>query len=420
MNAQIFSLVVAALGIFIGGLYGITAISFMFSIKEHELAWFEHIEAELISDDFVDSPYILKAQDNYRDHMATMFVHTIGGGGALILQLIQITAVHFNITSIKKHHRKLGYLITAFLTLNLVGSAIFLIFVSEDPADRSYGGYIATVFYILLIGLWFLTLLSAVLFIKFAREHHRERHMLMALWNHGNLWSAPLLRVGWVWIGASMPSLNKEEANFLSSIWLIPLVPVLPLVYVNTNEEQWDSFKSLTRSFGVLSLLGVVTLPIDGPYQDNVDPFFMTFLVLSTLTSFAVAIHQQGKHATHLRYINQMASTLLFVASIVWFVNDDKHVLTGAVPFQGLCVGMTATLFSTFMLFSRNLNHVFGCLASPVSMWFSFFAYQALQVFNDDEHLNLALTSVLSLSIPLTMLLFWVCYYLPKPLQQLD
>ena len=419
MNATYFSFIFAVFAVPLAAIYSVMAMQYMFAVNEHERPWYEKVEAAIVGDDFTSSPVMEQSQDYYRDHHVPMFIHTICGGLALSLQLIQLTGVHFDISSIKKYHRKLGYAIALFLFVNLAGSLTFLIFTWENPSDHTYGGYISSIFNVGLAGVWLIAFFTGVLFIVFARQHHRERHMLMATWNHSALWSAPSLRLGWIWIGLLIPSLSKEEANFLASVWMVPLLQVFPLVYVPTKEEYSDKFKWFTVSLIAFTILGLACSPIDSPYQDAVDPFYFLILSLTTLSAFSVALYGNGKQEMKLRYLNQGFSTMLFVAGCVWFFEDDRSVMTGSIPFQGLVAGLAATIFSTCALVSRNFNYVLATACCVTSMWSSFFFYHLLESWMTHND-AIAFLTIFCLSLFLSLEILLVCYHLPLPLQQVD
>ena len=188
--------------------YGLMNTSYPWTLLTGQVSWSTRALMALVSPDFMSgSAHVPEWLANYTRATGSIGLHAALGGLALSLCAAQF------IPGMRQRwprvHRAIGWSAVGTCLLSMVGSVAFLL---STPLQQVFGGPIFG------IGLWLLafsTAMSLTQGVLMARQRRWPEHMGWMTLTTTLLMAAPLLRVGDVVLGRSLPIRVDDAGNLL-------------------------------------------------------------------------------------------------------------------------------------------------------------------------------------------------------------
>jgi hypothetical protein len=442
---RLFLLVFAVVGVG----YSVLSIQFMFGLAAggSEGTWYEQLESYLTRDNNPAYSYGEMSKRSHKhllQHLLQMQLHTVCAGLALIVQIWQVLSKSNNWPG-AQYHKETGWLIMLLMIGQLIGIGGFLY---ETPQDDFFGGQYAPTFQMVLTVLWVLTIQSSVKLWTAARDLDMERHVLFALLNHGNMWSAPLLRICWITLPNLYPNVIKGPVNALSVIIAAGILNFVAIVYsihrrankpLSKGQEPFVIQRSnwskagITLFFTAIFMAGCLTSASPNlvlPYsKDTPMEQFAVLFTLSAGANVAVTFIAYMQPSIKSMYLTLFSSTCSLIAAVAWYsscpplgesfgasIVEMNAVLSSFSAL--LCVGCQLRL-----VYSRSVATVASqlaitelaglCCGAAVSHFFGLFVTTLVGDYYDDQNV-LTVSFTYALSVTWGVVVMGIEHSLPR------
>jgi len=199
--------------------FAFTAIEFTVAVRADRPGWWATLQALLTSEDysFGRASVVADMYPHYRDLIGSLSLHTMLGGGAMGLAVLQF--VPWLRRRHRRAHRALGAVVIVAVIASMTGSIAYL---AQTPLDRIYA---SPGFGLVLWALALATLAWTGLAILAIRRRDFRSHMGFMALMMANLLTAPMLRVEWALFGMITPfdmhGVNQGSTTFLGLVTVL-------------------------------------------------------------------------------------------------------------------------------------------------------------------------------------------------------
>lgn len=206
----------------------ITAIAVVYGPMAIEYTWrffhpdapqlWDHAFSAVVDREEAFGPGSIHAEQEtqYAENRSTLLFHTTTGGVAILLFAAQFSArVRRNL----KRHRVIGRVAVALSLVGMLGAMAFLLAVGPD------GTFDGPAFYLQLWALAIGTALGVALGVAAAVKRQIAMHQALMAYAFALLLTAPLLRVGYLFLGNLWPDTTQLETNLAGAAFLATWAP---------------------------------------------------------------------------------------------------------------------------------------------------------------------------------------------------
>ena len=199
--------------------FAVTAIEFTVAVRADHPGWWASLQALLTSEDysFGRASVVADMYPHYRDLIGSLSLHTMLGGGAMGLAVLQF--VPWLRRRHRRAHRALGAVVILAVIASMAGSMAYL---AQTPLNRIYA---SPGFGLVLWALALATLAWTGLAITAIRRRDFRSHMGFMALMMANLLTAPMLRIEWALLGMLTPfdmhGVNQGATTFLGLVTVL-------------------------------------------------------------------------------------------------------------------------------------------------------------------------------------------------------